>query len=128
MPLHASAASKVIMAFQPLEKVRYLMEQAPRHSFTPHTRTSVTELMAEFTEIQHRKLAWCKEEMEAGVSAVSVPLFSGENAVSFSLNLVGSSLEMESRGLQLEEMLMAEGHIIDEQLRAIFTFIPAGGI
>ena len=128
MPLHASAASKVILAFQPLEKVRYLMEQAPRHSFTAHTRTSVPGLMAEFAEIQHHKLAWCKEEMEAGVSAVSVPLFSGENAVCFSLNLVGSSLDMESRSQRLEELLVAEGNIIDEQLRAIFTFIPAGGI
>lgn len=127
MPLHASSAAKAILAFQPQEKLRYLIEQSPRHSFTAHTQVGVQEIMEELMDIRQKRLAWCREEMENGVSAITVPLFSEEQTVGFSLSLVGSSEDMDIRQKKLTEQLTLEGRIIDEQLKAIHAFVPAGG-
>ena len=124
MPLHASAASKVILAYQPLEKMRYLLEQAPRHALTSCTRTNVSEILTELAAVREKKLAWCDEEMENGVSALSVPLFSADNVAVFSLSLVGNTTEIKPRRQKLEEEITTMGHIIDEQLRAIYAFVP----
>jgi len=124
MPLHASAAAKVVLAYQPQEKVRYLLEQSPRQTFTKYTCSQVSDLMEELAKVRSDGVAWCHEEMEIGVSAISVPLFTANNVVCFSLSLVGNSDDIKTRQDRLCEQILSARNTISTLLSAINDFAP----
>jgi DNA-binding IclR family transcriptional regulator len=124
MPIHCAAAAKAVLAFQPTEKVRYLLEQTPRNSYTENTCMNVSEIMAELDTVRDKRIAWCREEMENGVSAMSIPLFADGATAFFSLSLVGTTAELNDNQAKVEEMLLLEGQKINEQLSGINAFSP----
>ena len=61
MPLHASAAAKAILAHQPQDMVKYLLDQSSWQIFTAHTAKRVADLMEELETVRKEKVAWCRE-------------------------------------------------------------------
>ena len=123
MPLHASAAAKAILAHQPQDMVKYLLDQSSWQIFTAHTAKRVADLMEELETVRKEKVAWCREEIDVGVAALSVPLFIGDTA-GFSLSVVGNSNDIYAQQERLCELLSSAGHSMSEQLAEINDFMP----
>ena len=126
MPIYASAAAKAILAFQPEAKVQFLMEHAARNVFTDCTHVNVAEIMAELAEVRKARIAWCREEMERGVYAVSVPVAGRSRTVEYSLSLVGSAELWQARDVA-EQQLLAALPKLEETLQAAEAYQQSDG-
>lgn len=127
MPLHASASAKAILAFQPEDKIRYLLEQTPRNYFTERTKLNVVDIVEELHEIRRNRIAWCREEMERGVSAVAVPIFGQDQTVMFSLSLIGNHDEIMANREKICQNLLEIEQVVEQQLRAMQSFTSTEG-
>ena len=75
LPLHASAAGKVILAYlDPVRQLALLGEQ-PLAALTPHTLTDIAKLRSEFDLTRARGYALESEECALSMISVGAPIF-----------------------------------------------------
>ncbi|MBL0420067.1 helix-turn-helix domain-containing protein [Ramlibacter sp. AW1] len=74
LPLHCSAAGRVLLADLPGAQARKLLASTQREAFTPRTVTDLRGLMQGLQECRARGWAACDEEIELGVRSIAVPL------------------------------------------------------
>jgi DNA-binding IclR family transcriptional regulator len=90
LPLHATAAGKMLLAFEPERNVLRLARSG-FISCTPRTLVSTTELLEELAHIRHRGYATAFAECEPNVNSVAVPVFDQRSKVT-------AALELSARG------------------------------
>lgn len=97
MPIHSAAAAKVILAYQEEAMVEKMVHETPFEATTPYTKTNPLDIKQELKEIYHSQLAFCIEELEIGVSAISAPIFYDDKKTNVSISIVGESdyIEMQ---------------------------------
>lgn len=88
MPLHSSAAAKVLLAFLPEREIAVYLAQNSLQAFTEYTKTDISQLQQDLQKIKEVQLAFCQEELEIGVSAISAPIFSQNGNAAFSISLI----------------------------------------
>jgi DNA-binding IclR family transcriptional regulator len=81
MPLHAGAASKVLIAWLPDDELDHLAERAALETLTPATPTDLRRLRADLVEIREHGFAITRGEVDPGVCGIAVPLFDHEGRV-----------------------------------------------
>ncbi|MCL1631184.1 IclR family transcriptional regulator [Sporolactobacillus sp. CPB3-1] len=89
MPVHAAAAAQIILAFQSEEDISRMIKKEPLNPYTPHTLTDPEKLLEKIRVARSEKVAYCSQELELGTSALSAPVFHGENRAAISISLVG---------------------------------------
>jgi IclR family transcriptional regulator, KDG regulon repressor len=77
VPIHAAAGGKAILAFQPEEKKKSLLQRRLKR-FTRNTITSRSGLERELRGIREFGVAYDREELDEGTGAVSCPVFDHE--------------------------------------------------
>lgn len=87
-PLHACSCSKAIAAFAE-PGFRDTILDGPLKRFTDYTKTSRTELAAEFDAIRARGFADCDQEIDIGIASVAAPVAVGNIGATFSAGAVG---------------------------------------
>jgi DNA-binding IclR family transcriptional regulator len=89
IPVLAAAAARALLAHQPSEVVRPLVERAltrdPKPLYGPATLESYME---ELAETRRRGYAKCMEELEVGVSALAVPITNARDRSVASMSIV----------------------------------------
>lgn len=95
MPIHCAAAAKVIVAYQEEATIEKIVQETPFEAATPYTKTNPHDIKKELNEIYHSQLAFCVEELEIGVSAISAPIFYDEKKTNVSISIVGESEYIE---------------------------------
>jgi len=118
MPLHCSASTKAILAFQPACEVGKLIAQENKHAFTSATIIDIQDWWQEVAEVQKTRIAHCIEELEPGVSAISTPLFGNSDQAFFSLSLVGNADYISVNRVELEKELLNMGNKASDHLKA----------
>ncbi len=94
LPLHATAAGKIFLAFGP--PGRDLAASARQlDEFTPRTRTSLVEIEREVAEIRARCYVTTDDEYVPGVAAVGVPVFNHNDELAASVTIVGTSVSVQ---------------------------------
>ena len=88
LPLHATTAGKVILAFLPSLQVDELLAGATLTTITPSTITDPATLRRDLAEIKHRGFGISKGETTAGLGTVGVPVFGRDGQVTAVLGLV----------------------------------------
>lgn len=116
MPLHCSAAAKAILAFQPFHEVGMLMSQNSSIKYTDYTKTELADIIAELHRIQDSHVAFCKEELEMGVSSISTPVFINKAEAFFSISLIGGSSYMNQYETSLINELRKIGQEASDQM------------
>jgi DNA-binding IclR family transcriptional regulator len=81
MPLHCTASGKLLLAFQPADRRKRLLEALPLTRETPSTLTSADELEQECARIVRDGYSTENEEYQIGVIAVAVPVQNTSGAV-----------------------------------------------
>jgi IclR family acetate operon transcriptional repressor len=74
MPIHASAAGKLILAYQPADIIDYWLNQ-PLPAYTAKTITDPPELRAAMASIKRAGWAFDEGETAPSIQAVATPIF-----------------------------------------------------
>jgi DNA-binding IclR family transcriptional regulator len=95
-PLHATAAGKVLLAWMPEDERR----PALRRRLTRYTAETITETAAlrnELARVLDEGHARSFEELEVGMHAVAVPVFSADGTVGAALSATGPAYRLARR-------------------------------
>jgi IclR family transcriptional regulator, acetate operon repressor len=87
LPLHASAAARVLLAFRSDDEVRGLLEGHSYQRFTDDTPGTLQDVQGHLATIREQGYDICENELDVNVWAVSAPITSGEHAVAASLTV-----------------------------------------
>ncbi len=117
MPLHCSAAAKAILAFHSSQEVDLLLSQYSMTKYTDYTQTERANISAELRMIKDSRVAFCKEELEMGVSTISTPVFINKDEAFFSISLISGIAYMNRYEESLIEALRKIGQAASEQMR-----------
>ena len=106
VPLHASSAGKVFLAFG----VAHL-PAGPLERLTPATVTDLRELEAELALVRRRGFATLLDELEPGLRAVAVPVVDGRGEVVAAIGVSGPSVRLPKRRLREVADLMTQAAV-----------------
>ena len=88
LPLHATTAGKVILAFLPASRVDALLDSAPLMAITRNTITDPAKLRRDLAEIKRKGFGISQGETTPGLGTVGVPVFGSDGQVAAVLGLV----------------------------------------
>jgi len=91
LPLHAPAAGKILLAFQPEEKRNELLEKIELKAFNMNTITNSEQLKKELEEIRKKGYAVDREEVFRGTTCLAMPIYNAEKEVIAALGITGDT-------------------------------------
>lgn len=119
MPFYCTAASKAILAYQEPEHIHSCLANETFTAITPFTLTDRNDLKGELEKVLEEKVAFCLQELEMGVSAISVPIFHKEGKTAMSLSVVGESTLIHSNKDTLVHKLKLISNKASEHLKSM---------
>lgn len=128
MPLSSSAGAKAILAFQPTSVVNSLLMHEDVYKYTEKTKIDLTERLAELNQVVQTRLAFCDQELEPGVSAMSTPIFHAKGEAYLSLSLVGDSAYIDAHRELLARELIQIGEKASQQISAARLLTSLKGV
>lgn len=111
MPFYCAAASKAILAYQDPARIHDLVVKETFTPITPFTLSKPEDLERELKDVLKNDVAFCLQELEIGVSAISAPIFHEERKTAFSLSVVGESTSIDST----KESIIRDLQLISEK-------------
>jgi DNA-binding IclR family transcriptional regulator len=100
MPLHASAAARVLLAYLPPAEAQHLLLNYPLTQFTRDTPNTVAQVLQHLAEVRARGYDVCNDELDPGVWAVSAPARVSTGRVVASVTLAGPAHRLAAQGVQ----------------------------
>jgi len=88
LPLHATTAGKVSLAFLPPERVETLLARAGLPAITPNTITDPAAFRRHLAEIRRRGFGVSRGELTPGLGTIGVPVFGADNQIAAVLGLI----------------------------------------
>jgi IclR family KDG regulon transcriptional repressor len=119
MPFYCTAASKAILAYQEPDWIHSLLIKETFTPITPFTLSEREALDRELEAILKENVAFCIQELEIGVSAISVPIFHEERKTSISLSVVGESTLIEANKESMVHDLIIISEKASEHLKSM---------
>jgi DNA-binding IclR family transcriptional regulator len=114
LPLHASAAARILLAFEPAATAWRLLGNRPLTPFTGATPRSAEEVLDRLAVDRARGFDVSESELDVGVWTVSVPIRVSTGRVRASLSLAAcadGSGTTADRGALLDAVVAAAGQI-----------------
>jgi len=102
-PLHCTSQGKVLVAFAEPSAREYLVENLPLDPAGPKAITSRSRFRKEIEAVRERGYAVVDEEHEAGIRAISVPVYGHDQVAAAALATAAPAFRMSIE--QLEEHL-----------------------
>lgn len=96
LPLYATAAGKILVAFSPEDYRETLIEDIEFDKKTPQTVTNRSEFRDEIEQIREEEIAYNYEEFSQGVCAIAVPIKTPNIRIA-SLAAVGPSRRIDDK-------------------------------
>lgn len=111
-PLHASSSGKVLLSTCDDARLAQLLPR-PLPALTSHTITSRRALRAELDRVRAQGFAATVDELEDGLSGVSVGIFGADGALAGTINVSGLSQRLDegARVRAVERMRAVAGEI-----------------
>ena len=89
LPLHAGAAPRVLLAFEPKERWVEYVAGGELEVFTPKTPVAKAVLFKRLDEVRRLGYAVSDEDVTIGIAALGVPIFDHRGAICASLSISG---------------------------------------
>lgn len=96
LPLHAPAAGKILLAFQPEEKRNELLEKIELKAFNMNTITDSEQLEKELEEIRKKGYAVDREEVFRGTTCLAMPIYNADKEVIAALGITGDTARIKN--------------------------------
>lgn len=87
VPVHSSAVGKALLAYQPEEEIKKILNNYQFSRQTDKTITSKKEFLAELKQVAADGYAMDREENEPGVNCYAVPLYDHTGDVRYAISL-----------------------------------------
>jgi DNA-binding IclR family transcriptional regulator len=115
LPLHCSAAGKVLMAYLPGREIDAIIKRHGLPGFTPNTITNKEMLIKELEHVRRRGYAESREEYGKDAAALAFPLCNGkgETVASLSIQSTVNRLTEKTRTTLVSEGLRTSQKISD---------------
>jgi len=94
-PLHAGAASKILLAHQPDEKIEAFLKTQKLVRYTEKTISEPDKLRREVRAIRKTGYAFSEEEIDVGVRALAVPIFDHQGKIVAGLVVFGPAQRID---------------------------------
>jgi len=120
MPFYCTAASKVILAYQEQDRIHSLLLRESFQAITPYTLSTREELERELLAVLKEGVAYCLQELELGVSAISVPIFHEEGKTTVSLSVVGECSVIENNKEEIIHHLKIVSDKASKHLKSMY--------
>lgn len=91
LPLHATAAGKIMLAFLPEEVRGNLLEQNELEAYSKFTITDKNNLKYALEQISSEGVSFSFQELNEGINALATPIFNRSNEIHGALQVVGPS-------------------------------------
>jgi len=96
MPFHCTASSEVLLANQPIEDIKRIINKKQLLRYTPNTITEPKKLIIHLSDIKNKGFAVCNEELEEGIKAVAAPIKNINGKTIASITITGLAKRMSS--------------------------------
>lgn len=98
LPAYCSATGRVLLSVQPKTHVEFLLNRMSRPAYTPHTLTSMRDILREVHLVHKQGYAICDEELEIGLRSIAVPVrnAAGEVIAALSLSVLTSRMTRQA--------------------------------
>jgi DNA-binding IclR family transcriptional regulator len=97
LPLYASAAGKVMLAFFKEKEVQQYLNSTDFVKFTPKTVVDRKKILSDLIEIKRSGLAYNREGFREGVTAIAAPVFDYHKEVIASITISAPSFLLNSQ-------------------------------
>ena len=118
-PLHCTSLGKVLIAFAPDHIREHLTRTVPLHACGPNTITDREQFVAEIAQVRNRGYALADREHEAGIRAISVPVFGTRDGLA-ALSTAAPAYRMS--GAELEALVPT----LNQVARALAALMSMG--
>ena len=96
MPFHCTASSEVLLANQPIEDIKRIINKKQLLRYTPNTITEPNKLIIHLLDIKNKGFAICDEELEEGIKAIAAPIKNINGKTIASITITGLAKRMSS--------------------------------
>lgn len=116
LPLHCSAAGKVLMAYLPRTEIDVIIKRHGLPRFTPNTMTDKEKFMIELENVRRSGYAESREEYGKDAAALAFPIFTGrgDGVACLSIQSTVNRLTKKTR-----KMFIKEGLRTSEKISAL---------
>jgi DNA-binding IclR family transcriptional regulator len=108
MPLHAGAASRMLLAMLPEAEAAALLDQHGLPAFTPHTPRDPARLTRDLRRIRREASAISFQEVTPGIASIAVPVGTGDPALCAVLTVTGPMSRLTGAALERIRPLLRE--------------------
>jgi IclR family transcriptional regulator, KDG regulon repressor len=96
-PLHAGAASKILLAYQQDERIEGFLKTQRLIKYTEKTIADPDKLRKEIRAIRRAGYAFSEEEIDLGVRALAAPIFDHEGKIAAGLVVFGPAQRIDDQ-------------------------------
>lgn len=100
MPFHSAASAKILLAHQPPDDIKRIINVKSLQKYTPRTIVDPKKLEENLLEIRCKGFAICDEELEEGIKAVAAPVKDINKETIASITITGLSNRMSSNNIE----------------------------
>jgi DNA-binding IclR family transcriptional regulator len=117
MPFNCAASAKVLLAYRHPKEIKAIINKKNLHRYTSKTIIDPEELEKNLIEIKRRGFAFCDEELEEGVKAISAPVKNINEEVIASITVTGLSKRISKNNMEKHTtILMNSSQKLSEML------------
>jgi len=100
MPFHCAASAKMLLAYQPSEDIKRIINEKVLQKYTPKTIINPKKLKEHLLEIRHKGFSICNEELEEGIKAISAPVKNINREAIASITITGLSKRISGSNIR----------------------------
>ena len=99
MPFHSAASAKMLLACQPSEDIKRIVNEKTLPKYTSKTIVNPKKLEEHLLKIRHKGFSICNEELEEGIKAISAPVKNINKEAIASITNTGLSRRISSSNI-----------------------------
>ena len=100
MPFHSAASAKILLAYQPSEDIKRIINEKTLPRYTSKTIINPKKLEEHLSEIRHKGFSICNEELEEGIKAISAPVKNIDRETIASITITGLSKRLPNSNIK----------------------------
>ena len=109
LPLHAGAAPRILLAYEPRELWEEYVAASPLEPLTPNTPTSREELFQRLGEVRETGVSVSDEDVTLGIAALGAPIFDWRGRLRAALSISGVRPAILGESAESMQRLVVEG-------------------
>ena len=96
LPVHCTSQGKLFLAYMTEQEQKSILKRTELREYTPHTITTMPELLKEFERIRQQGYAIENGEYKKGLRSVAAPIYDEDGRVHYAIGIIGMFRQIES--------------------------------